>query len=375
MANEQFFTEQREQSKVKATIVAKYFKVWANVMKGTMQRQGRSGNAAKIAYIDLFAGPGRYDDGSKSTPAMVLETAIEDEFLRQNLVTIFNDADGQNVQSLQEMVNELDGIKELGHVPQIAHKTVGQDIVQAFEKTTFVPTLFFVDPWGYKGLSLRLINSVLKDWGCDCIIFFNYRRINAGISNSFVREHMAALFGEERVEAMQAELNGLVPAERELLVVEKIAEALREMGGRYVLPFRFRNETGTRTSHHLIYVSKHPLGYGIMKEIMAKESSTTNQGVASFEYSPASERFPLLFELARPLDDLEDMLCNAYAGKTMSMKAIFEDHHIDTPYIKRNYKAALINLERAGRIKVPSAKRPANTFGDCVSAIFPPKGG
>ena len=55
-----------------------------------------------------------------------------------------------------------------------------------------------MDPWGYKGLSLRLINSVLRNWGSDCIIFFNYNRINMGLNNEFVREHMDALFGAER---------------------------------------------------------------------------------------------------------------------------------------------------------------------------------
>ncbi len=56
-----------------------------------------------------------------------------------------------------------------------------------FEQMNLVPTFFFVDPWGYKGLSLRLINSVLKNWGCDCIFFFNYTRINMGLENELVK--------------------------------------------------------------------------------------------------------------------------------------------------------------------------------------------
>ena len=41
-----------------------------------------------------------------------------------------------------------------------------------------------------------------------------------------------------------------------------------------------------------------------MKKIMAKESSKTEQGVASFEYNPADEQYPTLFELNRPLEEL-----------------------------------------------------------------------
>jgi three-Cys-motif partner protein len=72
---------------------------------------------------------------------------------------------------------------------------VGTEIVEHFESIKMVPTLFFVDPFGYKGLSLRLVNAVLKNWGSDCIFFFNYNRINMGVGNDAVLQHMEALFG------------------------------------------------------------------------------------------------------------------------------------------------------------------------------------
>ena len=89
----------------------------------------------------------------------------------------------------------VSGAAETGHCGDDAlnmAKEVGKEIVKMFEQMRLVPTLFFVDPWGYKGLSLSLINSVLKNWGCDCIIFFNYNRINMGLHNEAVEEHMNA---------------------------------------------------------------------------------------------------------------------------------------------------------------------------------------
>ena len=59
---------------------------------------------------------------------------------------------------------------------------------------------------------------------------------------------------------------------------------------------------------------------------------------------------PLLFEFARPLDDLADMLLEEYARRRMSMKQIYEQHHIGRPYIKSNYKDVLRNLENQGKI-------------------------
>jgi three-Cys-motif partner protein len=132
-----------------------------------------------------------------------------------------------------------------------------------FEDMKFVPTLFFVDPWGYKGLSLRLVNSVLKDWGCDCIFFFNYNRINMGLSNPSVQEHMNALFGEERADSLREQLEEISAIEREFFIIEELTKAIQEMGGEYVLPFCFKDDNGTRTSHHLIFCCKDFKGYEI----------------------------------------------------------------------------------------------------------------
>ena len=372
MADTSFFDESTEQSQVKATIVAKYFWAWANVIIPTA-----AGRSNKIAYVDLFAGLGRYKDGTKSTPLLVLERAIKDPKMRGMLVAVFNDVDKDSSQSLQRAIDELPNISSLKHKPEVDNEEVGDNIVKKFEEMQLVPTLFFIDPWGYKGLSLRLINAVLKDWGCDCILFFNYNRINMGLQNPAVKEHMDSLFGEERADELRCELERLNSHERELAIVEAIGKALHEMGGKYVLPFCFKNEAGTRTSHHLILVTKHVKGYEIMKEIMAKESSNTQQGVPTFEYNPASLKYPLLFELSRPLDQLGDMLLQQFASRTMTMVDVYNQHHVGRPYIKTNYKDVLAKLESQGKVRAnPSADRRKKvkgrvTFADGVKVIFP----
>jgi len=236
-----------------------------------------------------------------------------------------------------------------------------------------IPTLLFVDPWGYKGLSLRLVDSVLKNWGCDCVFFFNYNRINMGVSNELVEEHMTALFGEKCVQQLRSRLAILEPEERELVIVEELSQALQKHGERFVLPFRFRNQSGNRTSHHLIFVSKNFKGYEIMKNIMAKESSEAEQGVPSFEYNPALARQPLLFKLSRPIEELEQMLLDEYAGKTLTMREIYCNHSVGRRYISKNYKDVLLKLEIEKKIQTNPSTRRAGTFADSVIVTFPPK--
>src|SRR5947209_7078447 len=226
MSNKNFFEEQTEQSAVKATIVSKYFWSWAKIIMSQSY-------VSKIAYIDLFAGPGRYKDGSKSTPLLILEQAIKDDKMRRMLVTIFNDADKNNSRTLETQISLLPEIHLLKYEPKVYTDEVGSEIVKMFDQMKLIPTLFFVDPWGYKGLSLGLVNSVIRNWGCDCIFFFNFNRINMGLSNPIVKEHMDALFGEKRAENLRKCLQLLSPQQKELTIVEEIAEALKEMGGKY----------------------------------------------------------------------------------------------------------------------------------------------
>jgi hypothetical protein len=102
--------------------------------------------------------------------------------------------------------------------------------------------------------------------------------------------------------------------------------------------------------------------------------------VASFAYNPAdAKRQPLLFELTRPLDDLEEMLLDQYAGKTMTMVQIYDSHNVGLPYTDANYKEVLRKMELQGTIRAdpPHTERPKRkgevTFADAVSVTFPPK--
>ena len=128
-----FFEESSEQSRVKAAIVSKYFDAWAKVIMGA-QNVYHGISEKRIAYIDLFAGPGRYVDGTKSTPLLILEKAIQNDIMRERLVTVFNDRDEANINSLQEAINQLPGVERLKHKPQVRRQEVGEEIVKMFEQ-------------------------------------------------------------------------------------------------------------------------------------------------------------------------------------------------------------------------------------------------
>lgn len=113
-----------------------------------------------------------------------------------------------------------------------------------------------------------------------------------------------------------------------------------------------------------------------MKDIMARESTRDTQGVPSFEYNPVDflPQQTLLFQLSCPLDDLKEGLLDSFKGKRLTMKDIYEQHNVDTPYVKKNYKDVLRELYNDGIIKAESIKgKPPRkcTFGDNILVTFP----
>jgi len=360
----------RDQSKVKAEIVKKYFSAWANVLLPSVERKN-----GRLGYIDLFSGPGLYEDKTKSTPILVIEEAIKNVKLRKRLVIIFNDANQEYIRSLQEAIEKVPGINQLENKPLLMNDSVGDKLANKFKEINLIPSLFFIDPWGYKGLSLSLLKFVLKDWGCDCIFFFNYNRINISLNNPLFDGDINAIFGEKRAGELRDKIANMNPKERELTIIEGLGLAIDELGFRYILPFRFKDESGKKTSHYIIFISKHERGYEIMKDIMAKYSSGSDQGVPTFEYCPATEKQKFLFTFSRPLDDLSQMLLDEFEGKSLKMVEIFKRHNVGKPFIKKNYKDILYKMEEKGLINVkpPKSQRNKGTFGENVLVTFPEK--
>lgn len=367
-----FFKEQTEASKLKADIVSKYFSVWASVMA--------SQDSPEIVYLDLFCGPGRYEDDNPSTPLYILEKATNHKNPKvcKKIQLTFNDADSNNVEKVKREIENFPGIDKLHFMPSISNQEIGQEIVGYFERLTQVPTLSFIDPWGYKGLSLPLVRALVKDWGCDCIFFFNYRRVNPGIENPALQKPISLLFTEEVLAELRREVSGKEPQDREKIILGKLKEVFKVWGMEYVLAFPFKNERGIRTTHYLIFISKHILGHNIMKGIMGPSSSYHPQGVPSFEYNPAANKKAQLqlFEFEKPLDELKEMLLDDFAGMRLTMREIFDQHNVDKRYLEKNYRAALLNLENEKMIETNRGERKPRegTFPADMIVRFPQKG-
>ena len=351
--NEVFFSDQTEQSATKAHIVSSYFTAWSRVIKKW---------DCKMAYIDLFCGPGRYGDNKPSAPLQIIQSTLNDPILVGKMMFLFNDYDQANLASLQKEIAAIDIDKKLKNI-NYSSETMDLETHSRLHIPRNVPVLSFVDPFGYKGLTRELINKLITNNGSDCIFFFNYNRINMALSsNTKFDEHLIGIFGEDRTRSLKAELAPLSPSQREPIVINSLIEALIEDKGNYVLPFKFYSTETLRTSHFIVFVTKNPVACKIMKQIMYSNSAKDSDGVATFSFEDSrnfSDCYSQLSLFDGPIKTLEHTMISKYHGCTVTVQQLCDEVDCDftNQFVAKNVTDVLKRMELDGTISVIDGRK------------------
>lgn len=359
-SNSVFFTDQTEQSATKAKIVSSYFSAWARIIQKWNVPMG---------YIDLFCGPGKYGDNSLSAPLLIMQSTLQSPNLMQNMSFIFNDNDVNNTRALKQSIDLMDKERKLSGRVKFYNETVERGFHNRLHIPNSMPVLSFVDPFGYKGLTMNLIDYLISNPGSDCIFFFNYNRINMALSsNTKFDDHLQRLFGEGRTVSLKKRLKTLPPDQREPIVLNSLIEALREKKSNYILPFKFYSAEMVRTSHFIVFVTKHPIACRIMKQIMYSNSAKDSDGVATFSFKDSRNFGNKLEQLSlfdRPIQALRDDIVEKYCGKTVAVCKICDDVECDftSHFISKNVKDVLRTLEEEQKIEVISGRKQKKRNG------------
>ena len=360
------FEEQREQSAIKTEIVTKYFSAWSVILSARFD---------KIGYIDLYAGPGIYEDGTESTPIIILKKIISTSKLSSKFVVYLNDKERDNYNKLCKNVSELENISSLSHKPIIKNEEITYNTPKSFDFPK-IPCFTFIDPAGYSGLSLELLKVFGQDYGSDIIFFFNFNDINRALSNPLVTNNMRQLFGEKHYPSLMKKLEGCTGQIREAIIVNEMSEAMRDVGVTYILPFKFKAEGKNRTSHYIIFGSKNITGFNIMKDIMYKIGEKDFNGIGQFGFIPSCDKKHIQLSIidlfATPFEDFKKDLCERYKGRTIAMGDLYKLDSPNTRFVSKQYKNALTELELAGDITCdkPYSERRKNTFSDATIIKF-----
>jgi hypothetical protein len=127
----------------------------------------------------------------------------------------------------------------------------------------------------------------------------------------------------------------------------------------------------------------------MMKAIMATHSVVDADGIPYLEYHIEKENYASavptqlsLFEIeeikpAGRMKYLKEEILQHFKGKSVTVKDMVEEHHINKPYLSRNYKEALKQLERETKVTINPPARERRvvkgvlTLADACTVTFP----
>ena len=374
-----FFDELHEHSLAKLNLLKNYAVKWMRkVTLGTMQK--------KCAIIDTFAGTGYYEDGSEGSPIIILREAIDyakQAQEKQNInfdkiILIFIEKDKKNFLRLQE---SLEKFLDSKIVADKYNKVLDYSNIELyisnddFNKFTdnllkdvdhIIPTLMFIDPFGYKVLDYNSISKIINKYNqCELIINFMYEEINRFFlkedSEKF-KETLGGFYGPKYEEIKNIVANK-PPQERRQIIIEGYKEGLKNAGSIFSLDFDIEKKGKIKMS--LIFSTKNLNGFDTMKESMFDICNNTD-----FEYHTFNPQMSLFQgdEEQKCIEELSVNIYNKFKTKTasfMEIKEYAKKHpFIPSKFVKKSLKLLeqkeLIN----NVIKIDGNKRRIGTFPD-----------
>ena len=353
MADDSFFKSQTPSSKIKANIVANYFPKYSKIILKSPQNE--------IRYLDLFAGPGIYDDGSLSTPLLIGKACAEDPILSQKVHLMFND--NEHIETLRNHFDNHFGETSFAFKPKFGNKTVGEDekISRYLRQKNALPknphpTLLFFDPFGYKGINTRVLGQFLENWGNEIFLFLNIKRIHAAVENEKFDDLMNELF-PTTIDKIRLDRKYVASTQERLtLIIENLATEFNTIVPNiFHIAFKFQEEDSIATSHYIIHFTKHHRGFDLVKQIYNDFDNIGATLGADGDYTFDAKKLDTAPNSQFDFGDqnvyiLSKQLKEKYGGKKVLAIDLFNEHQLLTKYCRTHYCDTLRKMVQDGEV-------------------------
>jgi len=349
----------------KHSILRRYLDCWFPIL----------GHAGSVAYVDGFAGPGRYPTGEEGSPIIALNAARDKiEHLKSGAQFWFVENDPDAATTLQGEIGRiranLPGGLRVHDVVREDFEVGFKDIVSKLRTDRgMTPTFAFVDPFGYSDTAMKTFVDFLANPHCE--IFFTFMAPSVARFTKLQKDNhletLNALFGS----SAWKECDDRDGRRKIRCLVETYSEQLsRDV--EYVKIFEMLDEN-QYPKYSLVFATNHIKGLKVMKDAMYAVAR-------DFSFSFSDARHPNQRGLF-PSDENDDWIADAAAelhanfrGQTVPIQSVKEHVIADTRYRFRN--PILHALEDADPPKITvsrsGGKRRPSTYPDGCSIAFAP---
>jgi three-Cys-motif partner protein len=316
----------------------------------------------ELAFWDCFAGKGTYDGGQPGSPLQVLEESQRCWNGRRKikLTCVFIEKDRNNFKELRETLREL--YPDLENDRWFAYNSDYVDILDSAmngeieELQTLVrkPSLFFLDPFGFKGLSLGTIQKMMSRRSCEVLITLMVESIKRHRKTSRVIDHFKRMFGVDDLTRLNEICSKPHP---EAEIVEYYEERLRSRDGaniKHTLSFAFTPTRRNVILYYLVFGTNHRAGLDAMHRTMRAISNNPD----SFSFRGKSDGFVSLDFFIDPSRDITEWILSLPMTITNFNAITFRAAKAKKPYSHPEMRSVIVKLIREGKLEfVPVDER------------------
>lgn len=323
-SKDDYFGELKEWSKRKLEIIEKYLDGAVRIL----------GSIDVVYYVDGFAGPGRYDDGSSGSPVRAVELA---QRLR---------SDGKPYQlrciNVEEVPSRFANLEEatqgaVGIVTNLSGE-FNKHVDTIIAETGSKPAVFFLDPFGVEGIDWeQLVKIIRRPSPTDLWIRFDaaYVRRLDGFHESSApeaagkRQLLLRTFGASDFDVLHGRLAGDNEDDRRakavLLYMDGIMSELVAAKGRaFVGAYPIRTIDG-QVKYYLVFGGSHPKAASLATHIVYTVEDGYQRDVEEYRLQglPQPSFFPALEPDQKDVDaakahKLAESLWQVCQGRTLS---------------------------------------------------------
>lgn len=336
-----------EHTSYKHSILSYYLSMWSTIL----------GSASKdVVFWDCFAGRGTYAGGQPGSPLLAMEESRKCQTGKKviNLSCVLIEKDRANYKELKKNLREL--------YPESENETwfvYNSDYIDIYERVENgeieelqhlkrKPTLFFLDPIGFKGMPLDIIRRMMSRRRCEVLITLMVENIKRHRNNVSVQNHFKEIFGVDDL----TRLNEICARPKpEAKIAEYYEERLRSRNGaniRHTLSFPFEPTRRSVILYYLVFGSNHDAGLKAMHTTMRAISNNPDSlsfrgksdGVGTLEYYTQD-----------PIDAIAKWILSLPKSIANFNTITFRAAKAKKPYSHPQIRAAIVKLIKEGKLE------------------------
>ena len=344
--------EMKEHTEVKHRILRKYLSIWTRILGSTNR---------EVQYFDGFAGRGRYKDGEAGSPLLAIDVADSHIDQLNMFHCTLNELNSTNFGVLKEEVAKKK--QQCAHSERINtefHNRKFEDIaldVLTNEDYRHLPSLVFVDPFGYKGTPFETISDIMNIRDSGDEVFFNFMvdKIRRFVNDEEKANTITRAFGTDKWKYIR-DIDNRQQQEKELL--QFYVSRLREDAGvKHVFPFQMKHPDKDVTVYYLIFATNHFKGLRVMKDVMFDEGDDDLFAYLGPDHYKYENEQMTLFDATntnggddRKTREFADHLHNQFEGMKMRYEDLIKYTYTSTDLVERHCRNALQYLERCDKV-------------------------